>query len=71
MKQTKESIQKEINRLWKWNKDSKNKDNIIGLRITYAVVEALRWAIEDTDWEKPLEQVIDNTKILKKELGEK
>ena len=69
MIQAKEQIKREIKKMQKYNKNSK--EDIITSRIVYLCSELLRWSIEDTvGWEKPLQSAISHAKILKDELGD-
>lgn len=71
MKQTKETIKKEIKRLRKYIDSTRGDEDFISRRIAFVAEEVLRWSIEDTkDWEKPLEEVLSNSQILKIDIKE-
>ena len=66
MKQNRKSIEREIRRLQDFQAKT---EDIISLRFAYTCSEMLRWSLEDTvSWEKPLEAVKSNVKILKEEI---
>lgn len=65
---TEEQIKKEIRRLQK--AQELKEDDVIASRMLYTVSEILRWATQSTTgWERPLENVLSNVEILKKDLG--
>jgi hypothetical protein len=71
---SRKKIRSEIKKLRKYIDDSKGKtlQNIVEMRIAYAVETALRWSIEDTDgWGGRLEDVLENANILMKDLRER
>ena len=68
MKQTKESINKQIDILQKFILNN-NKKLELEKRVAYTIMETLRWAILDTNgWEKPLDFALTTAKIIKAEI---
>lgn len=67
MMQSKQSIEREIRKMQKYNEIGE--DDIITKRLVYCMSELLRWSIKNTTaWENPLQQAISHSKILKDEL---